>query len=206
MPALVRAALVHVQFESIHPFLDGNGRLGRLLITFLLCADHILIEPTLYLSLYFKSNRSKYYDLLQRVRTHGDWETWVEFFLTGVEETSTQAVRAARDILQLLEQDRSRLEKIGRPAASALRLHHLLERHPLISISVAATKLRLSIPTVASAMEHLQELKIVEETTGRQRDRLFGYARYLRILEEGTEPMSAGPASRRERTRGRTAS
>ena len=206
MPALVRAALVHVQFESIHPFLDGNGRLGRLLITFLLCADHILIEPTLYLSLYFKTNRNKYYDLLQRVRTHGDWETWVEFFLTGVEETSTQAVRAARDILRLLEQDRSRLEKIGRPAASALRLHHLLERHPLISISVAATKLRLSIPTVASAMEHLQKLRIVEETTGRQRDRLFGYARYLRILEEGTEPMSPGPASRRERAGGRTVS
>jgi Fic family protein len=206
MPALVRAALVHVQFESIHPFLDGNGRLGRLLITFLLCADRILIEPTLYLSLYFKTNRNRYYDLLQRVRTHGDWETWIEFFLTGVEETSTQAVRAARDILRLLEQDRTRLEKIGRPAASALRLHHLLERHPLISIAVAATKLRLSIPTVASAMEHLEKLKIVEETTGRQRDRLFGYARYLRILEEGTEPISAGPASRRERVVGRTAS
>jgi len=206
MPALVRAALVHVQFESIHPFLDGNGRLGRLLITFLLCADRILVEPTLYLSLYFKTNRSKYYDLLQRVRTHGDWETWVEFFLTGVEETSTQAVSAARDILRLLEQDRSRVEKIGRPAASALRLHRLLERHPLISISVAAAKLRLSIPTVASAMEHLRKLRIVEETTGRQRDRLFGYARYLRILEEGTEPMSFGPASRRQGAGGRTAS
>jgi Fic family protein len=102
MPALVRAALVHVQFESIHPFLDGNGRLGRLLITFLLCVDHVLIEPTLYLSLYFKANRNRYYDLLQRVRTHGDCETWVEFFLTGVEQTSTQAVRAARDILRLL--------------------------------------------------------------------------------------------------------
>jgi Fic family protein len=197
MPALVRAALVHVQFESIHPFLDGNGRLGRLLITFLLCADHILIEPTLYLSLYFKTNRNKYYDLLQRVRTDGDWEAWVEFFLNGVEETSTQAVRAARDILQLLERDRSLLEKIGRPAASALRLHHLLERHPLISISVAATKLDLSIPTVASAMEHLQKVRIVEETTGRQRDRLFGYSHYLRILEEGTKPMTSGPESRR---------
>jgi Fic family protein len=206
LPALVRAALVHVQFESIHPFLDGNGRLGRLLITFLLCAGRILIEPTLYLSLYFKTNRNKYYDLLQRVRTHGDWETWVEFFLTGVEETSTQAVRAARDILQLLERDRSRLEQIGRPAASALRLHRLLERHPLIAISVAADKLGLSVPTVATAMEHLQKMSIVEETTGRQRDRLFGYARYLRILEEGTEPISAGPASRHKRADGRTRS
>jgi Fic family protein len=192
MPALVTAALVHVQFESIHPFLDGNGRLGRLLITLLLCAKHILVEPTLYLSLYFKTNRSTYYDLLQRVRTHGDWETWVEFFLTGVAATSDQAVRTAREIIQLLGRDRSRLEKIGRSSASALRLHHLLERHPLISIAVAGAKLRLSIPTVAAAMGHLQELRIVKETTGRQRDRLFGYVRYLHILEEGTEPIPRG--------------
>jgi len=152
----------------------------------------------------FKTNRNKYYDLLQRVRTHGDWETWVEFFLMGVEETANQAARAAREIMQLLERDRSRLEKIGRPAASALRLHHLLERHPLISISVAATKLRLSLPTVGAAMEHLQKLGIVKETTGRQRDRLFGYTRYLRILEEGTEPINASPSSRRTRATGQT--
>ena len=123
LPALIKAALLHVQFESIHPFLDGNGRLGRLLITFLLCAQGVLKDPILYLSFFFKSNRQHYYDLLQRVRDQGDWEAWLDFFLTGVKETSDHAAETARQILSNFEKDRRRIEQLGRPRASALRVH-----------------------------------------------------------------------------------
>ena len=190
IPFLIKAGLVHVQFETIHPFLDGNGRLGRLLITFLLCTHGILKEPILYLSLYFKSHRQHYYDLLQRVRDQGDWETWLEFFLDGITETSLQAADAAREILQLFEADRKRIEDLGRPAASALRVHQLIQQKPLTSISEAAEKLKLSPPTVAKSIEHLQQLGILRETTGRQRGRKFVYGEYLNILNRGTEPLN----------------
>ena len=190
IPFLIKAGLVHVQFETIHPFLDGNGRLGRLLITFLLCTHGILKEPILYLSLYFKSHRQHYYDLLQRVRDQGDWETWLEFFLDGITETSLQAADAAREILQLFESDRKRIEDLGRPAASALRVHQLLQQKPLTGINDAAEKLKLSPPTVAKSIEHLQQLGIVRETTGRQRGRKFVYGEYLNILNRGTEPLN----------------
>lgn len=189
LPFLVKAGLVHVQFETIHPFLDGNGRLGRLLITFLLCTHGILKEPILYLSLYFKSHRQQYYDLLQRVRDHGDWETWLEFFLDGITETSLQAADAAREILRLFEADRHRIEELGRPAASALRVHQMLQQKPLIGINEAAEKLKMSQPTVAKSIQHLEELGIVRETTGRQRGRRFVYGEYLNILNRGTEPL-----------------
>lgn len=189
IPFLVKAGLVHVQFETIHPFLDGNGRLGRLLITFLLCTHGILKEPILYLSLYFKSHRQQYYDLLQRVRDQGDWETWLEFFLDGITETSLQAADAAREILRLFEADRHRIEELGRPAASALRVHQILQQKPLIGINEAAEKLKMSQPTVAKSIQHLEELGIVRETTGRQRGRRFVYGEYLNILNRGTEPL-----------------
>lgn len=189
LPFLVKAGLVHVQFETIHPFLDGNGRLGRLLITFLLCTHGILKEPILYLSLYFKSHRQQYYDLLQRVRDQGDWETWLEFFLDGITETSLQAADAAREILRLFEADRHRIEELGRPAASALRVHQILQQKPLIGINEAAEKLKMSQPTVAKSIQHLEELGIVRETTGRQRGRRFVYGEYLNILNRGTEPL-----------------
>lgn len=189
IPFLVKAGLVHVQFETIHPFLDGNGRLGRLLITFLLCTHGILKEPILYLSLYFKSHRQQYYDLLQRVRDQGDWETWLEFFLDGITETSLQAADAAREILWLFEADRHRIEELGRPAASALRVHQMLQQKPLIVINEAAEKLKMSQPTVAKSIQHLEELGIVRETTGRQRGRRFVYSEYLNILNRGTEPL-----------------
>ncbi len=189
IPFLVKAGLVHVQFETIHPFLDGNGRLGRLLITFLLCTHGILKEPILYLSLYFKSHRQQYYDLLQRVRDQGDWETWLEFFLDGITETSLQAADAAREILRLFEADRHRIEELGRPAASALRVHQILQQKPLIGINEAAEKLKMSQPTVAKSIQHLEELGIVRETTGRQRGRRFVYDEYLNILNRGTEPL-----------------
>src|SRR5450432_2357605 len=128
LPPLVKAGLAHVQFESIHPFLDGNGRLGRLLITLMLCADGALKAPMLYLSLYFKQRRQKYYDLLQGVRDRGDWETWVEFFLTGVAETADEAVGTARQLLTLFDEDRVRIRAMGRSAASMLRVHDLLQR------------------------------------------------------------------------------
>jgi len=190
IPFLIKAGLVHVQFETIHPFLDGNGRLGRLLITFLLCTHGILKDPILYLSLYFKSHRQHYYDLLQRVRDQGDWETWLEFFLDGITETSLQAADAAREILQLFESDRKRIEELGRPAASALRVHQLLQQKPLTGINEAAEKLKLSPPTVAKSIEHLEQLGVVRETTGRQRGRKFVYGEYLTILNRGTEPLN----------------
>ena len=187
-PTLIKAALAHVQFETIHPFLDGNGRLGRLLITLLFCAEGVLKEPALYLSLYFKTHRSTYYDLLQRVRVEGDWEEWVRFFLTGVQETAEEAVQTVRTLLQLFETDRKRIGTLGRPANSALRLHQYLQEWPLITILKAARDLSMSEPTVATSLRHLRELGIVRELTGRQRDRRFVYDRYLAILSEGTEP------------------
>ncbi len=189
IPSLIKAGLVHVQFETIHPFLDGNGRLGRLLITFLLCTQGILKEPILYLSLYFKTHRRHYYDLLQRVREHGDWEAWIEFFLDGITETSLQAAEAAREILSLFEADRKRIGTLGRPAASALRVHQLLQQKPIIGIPAAAQKLAISPPTIAKSIQHLEDLGIVREITGKQRSRMFVYGGYLSILSRGTEPL-----------------
>ncbi len=189
LPLLIRAGLVHVQFETIHPFLDGNGRLGRLLIAFLLCVGGALHEPILYLSLFFKTHRQLYYDLLTRVRTTGDWESWLEFFLTGVKETSDQAVTTARRIIALLEADRKKIEALGRPAPSVLRLHQYAQTQPILSIAAASEKLGLTFPTVAAAVDHLQKLGIMREITGKLRRRLFAYGGYLEILNEGTEPL-----------------
>jgi len=189
LPVLVEAGFVHVQFETIHPFLDGNGRLGRLLITLLLCAKGTLREPLLYLSLYFKTHRQRYYDLLQRVRTEGVWEEWLAFFLEGTETTAHQAASAAVQILRLFEADRKKIRTMGRKAASSLAVHEYLQAHPLTKIGPAAKHLKLSIPTVTSALETLTKLKIAKESTGKRRDRLFAYPRYLHILAEGTEPL-----------------
>jgi len=189
VPTLVKAGLVHVQFETIHPFLDGNGRLGRLLITLLLCDKGILKEPILYLSLYFKTHRRYYYDLLQRVREDGDWEAWIEFFLEGITETSLQAADAAKQILALFEEDRVRIEGLGRPAASALRVHQLLQQKPIIAIPDAARETGMSAPTVAKSIQHLRDLGLLREITGKQRGRMFVYSDYLGILSQGTEPI-----------------
>lgn len=189
LPLLIIAGLVHVQFETIHPFLDGNGRLGRLLITFLLCAGGALQEPLLYLSLFFKSHRQTYYDHLMNVRKSGDWESWLDFFLCGVKETSDQAVAAARRIISLLDADRKKIETLGRAAASVLRVHQYSQTSPILSIPAAARKLGLTFPTIAGAIDHLRELGIVREITGKRRHRLFVYGQYLNILNEGTEPL-----------------
>src|SRR5580658_3958464 len=189
LPVLVEAGLIHVQFETIHPFLDGNGRLGRLLITLLLCAKGSLREPLLYLSLFFKAHRERYYELLQRVRTEGVWEEWLAFFLEGTETTAHQAASAAVQILRLFEADRKKIQTLARKASSALVVHEYLQAHPLTKIGPAAKSLKLSIPTVTSALETLMTLKIAKESTGKRRDRLFAYPRYLHILSEGTEPL-----------------
>jgi Fic family protein len=189
LPILVKAALAHVQFETIHPFLDGNGRLGRLLITFMLCERNVLREPLLFLSLYFKQHRKTYYDLLQSVRQQGAWEDWLEFFLTGVTETASLGTSTAQRMLQLFTEDHRKIEALGRSASNPLRLHQLLQRRTLITIPETARLLKLSQPTVTSSLKHLIDLGIVREMTGRQRDRVFVYQRYLDILAEGTDPL-----------------
>ena len=187
-PTLIKAALAHVQFETIHPFLDGNGRLGRLLITLLLCAEAAMSEPLLYLSLYFKTHRETYYDLLQRVRTRGDWEAWIRFFLEGVVSTAEQATTTAHRVLALLRDDRARVDAHPRSTATARRLLDHMSRRPLVTIRRAADDLGTSHQTVSAAVQHLQSLDIVTEITGRKRDRVFVYDRYVAILNEGTAP------------------
>jgi Fic family protein len=189
-PTLIKAALAHVQFETIHPFLDGNGRLGRLLITFLLCVEDVLSQPMLYLSLYFNQHRQEYYDLLQAVRTEGEWEEWLRFFLTGVGETAEQAIHTSRALLRLFETDSQRIHSLGRAAGSALRLHHFLQARPITSIPKAAAALGQTMPTVTASMTNLEKLGIVRELTGYRRNRLFAYEAYIRILSGGTEPVT----------------
>ena len=189
VPPLIKTALAHVQFETIHPFLDGNGRLGRLLITLMLCEAGALREPILYLSLYFKSRRADYYRLLQEVRENGAWEAWMEYFLTGVQETAAQAVDTAREIMALFDEDRRTIQTLGRSAGSAFRVHDFMQRRPLVTIQAAARELKLSLPTVGNSLEHLVNLAIVREVTGKQRHRVFAYRKYLDVLDRGTEPL-----------------
>jgi Fic family protein len=189
LPLLVKAALVHVQFETIHPFLDGNGRLGRLLITFMLCERGILREPLLYLSLFFKQNRMAYYEHLQAVRQHGTWEPWVAFFLRGVTETARQGIQTIQNLLRLFANDRACVADLGRPAATALRLYQFFQRRGLTTIPDASRHLGLSQPTVTSGIAHLRKLGIVHETTGRQRGKVFIYGAFMDLLSEGTDPL-----------------
>ena len=190
MPSLIKAALAHVQFETIHPFLDGNGRLGRMLITLLLCHDKVLSEPALYLSLYFKIHRSEYYDHLQRVRTERDWEGWLRFFLIGVTETATQAAAAAQKLWALFDEDRRRIQEQGKIAGTALRVHDLLQQRPILSIAAACKALELTHPAVNKSLRKLEEMNVVREITGRQRNRLYVYESYMNILNEGLEPFA----------------
>ncbi|MBM4353212.1 MAG: Fic family protein [Deltaproteobacteria bacterium] len=186
---LLKAALAHVQFETIHPFLDGNGRLGRLLIALVLMAEGALSNPVLYLSLYFKRNRPEYYERLGAVRTHGDWEGWVRFFLDGVKETADQAVIAARVLKALLETDTEKILSLGRRGPNALRVHRELRLKPFCTVSSTAVKLNLSFPAAAKSLSALEQLGIVREITGRERDRVYAYERYIELLAEGTEPL-----------------
>ena len=189
LPFLVKVGLIHAQFESIHPFLDGNGRVGRMLITLLLCAQGVLKAPLLYLSLHFKRHRDEYYALLQATRTTGDWEAWLRFFLEGIVETSHQAVETAQEMLRLFGEDRRRIEALGRPAASALRVHGILRERPVGTVADMARRLGISTPTVAKSLRHLEALGVVKEITGRHRGRMFSYDAYLNVLAQGTEAL-----------------
>lgn len=189
-PVLVKAALSHVQFETIHPFKDGNGRLGRLLITLLLCSEKTLLHPTLYLSLYFKQNREEYYDRLQAVRLKGDWEGWVQFFFKGVIETSELAVNTAQRLRELFSRDRKKLQQIGRVSGSALRIHQLLQEKMITSIPSASQALTLSYPATNRAIGELEKQGLIREITGQRRNRNYVYSEYLSILSEGTEPLN----------------
>jgi Fic family protein len=192
LPAVIKAGLLHVQFETIHPFLDGNGRIGRLLVTLYLCAHGVLRKPLLYLSLYLKSHRADYYRLLQEVRERGAWEAWLEFFLDGVAETANQAFDAAARIAELIKSDRERIATESERPGSALRVHELLQQHPFLTANVLVKHTGLSAPTVNAALADLERLGIVEEVTGRRRGRVFAYRGYLAILSEGTEPLADG--------------
>jgi Fic family protein len=189
-PVLIKAAVAHAQFETIHPFLDGNGRVGRLLITLLMCSEAILGRPLLYLSLYFKQNREAYYDHLQRVRLEGAWEDWLRFFLEGVLEVAESTTETTRRIVRMLERDRHTIHEFGRAAGTAHRVHDLAARFVVIRAPWAAKSLSLTEPPVYGAINRLAEAGILREVTGRQRGMLYVYDEYLAILNEGTaEPI-----------------
>ena len=190
LPLLIRAGLAHVQFETIHPFLDGNGRVGRLLITFLLCQAGVLRQPLLYLSLYLKQHRSTYYDLLNQTRRTGDWEAWLAFFLEGVRVTADGAGGTAQRLSTLFAEDRGAIaQHAGRRAGSALRVYAALQERPILSLSQISKRTAISFPAASAAMRVLVAQGIAREITGKPRGRLFAYDRYLAILSEGTEAL-----------------
>ena len=182
-PLLLKAAIAHSQFETIHPFLDGNGRIGRLLISLVLVVDGALTHPYFYISLYFKQNRADYYDALQRVRTHGDWEGWLRFFLIGVEAVAKEATQTAQDLTDLFAHDRSKVEGLGRAAASALGVYDVMRRRIVVSAARVVEESGLTWPTVLAALERLENIGIAQETTGKKRYRVYRYTRQLEILD-----------------------
>ncbi len=184
IPPLLKAAMSHVHFETIHPFLDGNGRLGRLLISFIFMVEGTLTVPGLYISLYLKKNRQDYYRHLQEVREAGAWEAWLEFFLKGILESAQQGYETAQKIVSLFEEDTAKIVSLKRAKVSALKVYHYLQKHPIASARKISTALSISFPTVTASLNHLKTLNIVDELTGKQRDRLFSYSGYLRLLQD----------------------
>ncbi len=182
--ALIRTGLSHVQFETIHPFLDGNGRVGRLLIALQLCHEGLLNEPLLYLSLHFKKNRSDYYLLLDAVRHHGDWEAWLRFFLEGITETSENAVSVAKRLDALFRDDSLRIRNFARFKSSALLVQQALQKRPISTLGSIATETGLSIPGVTNGMSALEQIGIAREITNRKRNRIYSYDQYISILNE----------------------
>jgi Fic family protein len=193
-PTLIKAALAHAQFETIHPFLDGNGRVGRLLITLLLCSEGVLSRPLLYLSLYLKRNRDIYYERLQSIRTEGAWEQWLEFFLEGVVEVAQSATSTAQRIVHMVESNRQKLHALGRGSPTALRIYDFVVRSVVMSIPRTARTLELSEPTVSNGVKRLEKASILREVTGRQRGKLYVYEEYLELLNEGTTEPADRPA------------
>jgi Fic family protein len=186
-PVLVQAALLHVQFETIHPFQDGNGRLGRLLITLLLVERGVLIQPLLYLSLYLKQNRDEYFEHLQSVRMDGQWEEWVAFFLEAVAKTAERAVQLAHDILQMVEADRKKITAAGKREAATQKVFEALQRSPYITTGEASRLARVSFPTAQVGLQTLEGLGLLQEITGNVRGKIYLYTEYVRLLNEGTD-------------------
>ena len=184
---VIRAGLAHVQFETIHPFLDGNGRVGRLLITLLLCDAGVLSEPLLYLSLHLKRHRDTYYGLLSEVRQTGNWEAWLEFFLDGVEQTAKSAVDTAARMMQLFAADEAAVKRQGRRSGSGLRVLVAFESRAILSITKARELTGLSYSVVANSVKLLEELGIVKEITGQSRNRLYVYDKYFELMREVSE-------------------
>jgi len=191
LPLLIKAAIAHVQFESIHPFLDGNGRLGRLLIVLLICNNGMLDEPILYLSLYLKQNKQQYYDLLQEVRHNGAWETWIEFFLEGIISTSKQTLDTIKKISTIFKNDLAKIESLGRARFSCTQVLEYLKQLPQVTVQLLSQELKMSLPTARSSLNHMTLLRITKETSGKQRDKVYVYQKYLNILEERTPLVKA---------------
>jgi Fic family protein len=189
LPILIKAGIAHVQFETIHPFLDGNGRVGRLLITLLLCAGGVLDEPVLYLSLYLKQNRHVYYDLLQEVRVHGNWEAWLEFFLEGIKQSGKQAVHTISLINRLFQQDKIKIASLGRGRFSCEQTLEYMKRLVQVTVPLLASELKMTAPTARRALESMVALGILKEISGKKRDKIYLYRKYLDILEDGAEPL-----------------
>ena len=187
IPSLIKAGLAHAQFETIHPFLDGNGRVGRLLITLILIHEKAMVKPLLYLSLYLKKYRDEYYERLNAVRKDGDWESWLKFYLNGVFEISVQAAEAAKSIIVLQTKDRNKVLKLKKATNTALQLLDLLYKKPIVTVSTVCKELSLSAPAARSAVTNLESLAILKETTGKQRDREYLYEDYLNIILRGIE-------------------
>ena len=187
--SLEKIAIAHVQFESIHPFLDGNGRVGRLLIVLMLFAEGILSDAILYLSLFFKKNRDEYYSLLQNVRLKGEWEEWIRFFVSGIIDTSMEANKTSSNILQLFDDDLIIIKNSGIATKATFLLYDFLKTKPIISIPNVVKKLDITTPTVTKSFKLLQKLGIVKEITGKKRDKIYRYDSYLKILSEGADPL-----------------
>ena len=189
LPVLIKAGLAHVQFETIHPFLDGNGRLGRLLITLMLCEGGMLEEPILYLSLYLKKNRALYYDLLQETRLYGNWKAWLEFFLKGISISAAQALSTVNEINKLFDVDLKKINSLGRARFSCARAFEYLKKMPQTSVSLIVQELKMTAPTARASLQHMVDLGILKELSGKKRDKIYLYHNYLAILEKGTEPL-----------------
>lgn len=186
IPELIRAAIIHCQFETIHPYADGNGRLGRLMITLMLVEKELIDRPLLYLSLFFKKHKQKYYDLLMDVRFKGDWESWFKFFLRGVRHTSTEAVKTAKDILVLLNTDRAKVAKYSTKSKNTSNAFEKICERPVFTITSLAKEMGVTYPTAQQQVEALTKLGLLQEFGQRERDRVFHYEKYLEILRRGT--------------------
>jgi len=184
VPDLVHIGLIHAQFETIHPFVDGNGRIGRLLISLLLAERKILEQPLLYLSIFFKKHKEAYYDRLQAIRDHGEWEQWLDFFVDGVAAVATEATDTARKILSLREKDRERIAGLGRRSGNAHQLLDRLFRQPMVTVKLVGRMLKISQPAANALIGSMTKAKILKEITGYKRNRRFSYDGYLKLFEE----------------------